>query len=258
MKNNKGISLWCILFIIFMLASGILLYSLLAEITRRVQVEDELASVQEEKINVEDRLNQTQLELITLKDEANLLEQQLAKEKETVLTTLAKLESKDIQITELERTLDNEKKQKESLTNNLAQLRDEHASLEKELQDAHLRLQTLESQIGKNNEEKANVKLEKIVIKPAAPTAEVKEAPVKPAKQLNGKVLVVNREFNFVVIDIGKKDGANIGNQLAVYQDSQEIATIQIEKLYDTMATAVILPGSQTEKLKENNTVKSF
>lgn len=258
MKNNKGISQWCILFIIFLIASGILLYSLLSEINRRAQVEDELTSVQEEKRNVENRLNQAQLELIALKDEASLLEQQLNKEKETVLATMAKLESKDIQISELESTLDNEKKQKENLTNNLAQLRDEYSSLEKELREARLRVENLESQISENNAEKANISLEKIVVKPAAPGPEVKAEPAKHARQLTGKVLVVNREFNFVVIDIGKKDGAAAGALLAVYQNAEEIAKIQIEKIYDSMATAVILPGSQTEKLKENNTVKSF
>ena len=71
-------------------------------------------------------------------------------------------------------------------------------------------------------------------------------------------MLVVNNEVHFVVIDLGRKDGVNVGNKLVIYQGSEEIGRVQVEKVYDAMSTASILPGSQEHKISEDSVVKSF
>ena len=81
---------------------------------------------------------------------------------------------------------------------------------------------------------------------------------VKPKQKLSGKVLVVNTEFHFVFIDLGRKDNVSLGDEFLVYRGSQKVATIQVEKVYGSMATAAILAGSQEQEIFEDCVVKSF
>jgi len=152
---------------------------------------------------------------------------------------------KETKIKGLETDLANEKKQRTSLANDLAQLRETYDRLEERLQEAKLKADSLKDQItyygGKS---KRGVELKKIVI--------------KPKRDLVGKVLVVNREFQFVVVDLGKKDGIRVGDEFRIYQDSEGIAKVQVEKVYETMATATILVGSDLDAIAEDNILKPF
>ena len=99
--------------------------------------------------------------------------------------------------------------------------------------------EALEVEIAQGKEK--NIPLDKIVVKPGLVT--------------DGRVLVVNKEYNFVVINLGAKDGMEIGTTLLVYRADKEEEKIKIEKLYETMSAATILPETKGD-LKETDTVK--
>ncbi len=238
-----GNVLWITILIIGLLCMVSLLFFMLQERAKRIGTEQRLSESEKAKRAVEIKLDHAQLELIQLKDEARILAGQLVQEKEGYLIALEKIDKKDNQIEELESNLTNEKKQRTSLANTLAQLRENYDSLEERLKEAKLEAEEYQKQLGKFGR-KTGVKLKKIV--------------VKPSRELEGKVLVVNNEFHFVVIDLGKKDGVNVGNKLVIYQGSEEIGRVQVEKVYDAMSTASILPGSQEHKISEDSVVKSF
>lgn len=64
---------------------------------------------------------------------------------------------------------------------------------------------------------------------------ELGELVIKPSA-LNGKVLKLNRKYNFVIIDLGKNDGVQAGMSLVAYRQDSPIGEIKIEKVYDELS----------------------
>ena len=88
--------------------------------------------------------------------------------------------------------------------------------------------------------EKKRITLDKIVVRP---------------KKFCGEVLIVNDEFNFLMIDLGKKDGLSAGTILGVWRDGELLGKIRVEEVYSNISEASILEG---KGISEGNKVKSF
>ena len=87
-----------------------------------------------------------------------------------------------------------------------------------------------------------NVELEKIV--------------VKSTQELTGKVLSLDKEHGFIVVDLGNDNNLKLGDILSVYRDGQFIGKAQVEKIEEKSSAAVILSDWQNTEFKENDTVK--
>ena len=87
-----------------------------------------------------------------------------------------------------------------------------------------------------------NIELEKIV--------------VKSTQELTGKVLSLDREHGFIVVDLGNDNNLKLGDVLSVYRDNQFIGKVQVEKIEEKSSAAVILSDWQNTEFKENDTVK--
>ncbi len=74
------------------------------------------------------------------------------------------------------------------------------------------------------------------------------------AKALNGKIMVVNKEFNFVVINLGSKDGVSLGDEFIVSRAGKAIGEIKIEKVHDAMSAAGFAPELNSV-FKENDLI---
>ena len=84
---------------------------------------------------------------------------------------------------------------------------------------------------------------------------EEEEEPVEEFTAMNGEVLIVNKKFDFVIINIGKYDGLSPGDNLEVYRNSEFLAKAQVEKLYDRMSAATILPQYTKVAIKPGDQV---
>jgi peptidoglycan hydrolase CwlO-like protein len=129
----------------------------------------------------------------------------------------------------------------------------------------------LESKVGnleqKTQEEGSDVELGTIVVAPdaqapaltlASPVtkksaAETKRRPSTSTSE--GKVLVINREYNFAVINLGSKDGVAIGDVFYVYHNSKYIGDITLEKIHDSMAAAGFASSAMKNKIAEGDRV---
>jgi hypothetical protein len=58
----------------------------------------------------------------------------------------------------------------------------------------------------------------------------------------NGKVLVVNSQWDFVVLDLGRNEGAVERGELLVNRDGKLVAKVRISKVEDAQSVANILP----------------
>ncbi len=92
---------------------------------------------------------------------------------------------------------------------------------------------------------------------PSAP--EKKAAPPPPAASAsvtkNAQVLTVNRKFNFVVVNIGIKEGVKMGDNLTVERAGSSVGLVTVEKLYDNFSAATIMKESKDAPIKDGDAV---
>ena len=200
----------------------------------------------------------------------------------------AKLKDTNDQIDILNNQLQQEKVAKEEAQNKMEQMRSDldqqktaRVDLENRLIKAQDELKTIQAKVGamestkaalelkvKDLEAKSNVELGKIVVSPEVTTVKalddkskaagkpvvVKKEEVKAAA-LEGKVLVLNKEYNFLVMNLGNKDGVAIGDTFAVYRGDKYIGDVKVEKVQDAMAAAGFASDDVKNKVKEGDKV---
>ncbi|MBI3332751.1 MAG: hypothetical protein HYZ93_01520 [Candidatus Omnitrophica bacterium] len=222
------------------------------------QERDELAKA---KTALESQLTDASDQVQKLGDQAKLLSEQIASEKrsrEAMTGELAGVKSR----------LEAERKDKLSLTDDLAKAKQSYQALGNELTTLRQAKEALERRVKEMLATQAT-EAERIVVTPPAgapsgtavkPLAEATPAPVPtPSSGIRtreGKVLVVNREFNFVVINLGSKDGLKAGSQLSIWRGDKAVAKAQVERIYDNMAAATLLAEEQKGKVQEGNLVR--
>jgi len=64
------------------------------------------------------------------------------------------------------------------------------------------------------------------------------------------KVMTVNRPYQFVVINQGLKDQIKIGDHFGVKRSGRSIATLEVERLYPSFSSAVIVSESEDSKIR--------
>jgi len=74
------------------------------------------------------------------------------------------------------------------------------------------------------------------------------------SKGLEGKVMIVNKEFNFVVINLGSKDKVNVGDEFLVSRAGKPIGDLKVEKVHEFMSAAGFT-AELKDLIKENDLV---
>ncbi|HOG24071.1 MAG TPA: hypothetical protein PK590_05430 [Candidatus Omnitrophota bacterium] len=92
-------------------------------------------------------------------------------------------------------------------------------------------------------------------VSPGISTVSTPTPPVPLDMTRGSKVLTVNRKFNFVVVNLGLKDGLKMGDSLKVIKSGRVSATLQVEKLYDKFAAATIVTEDQQIPVMEGDEV---
>lgn len=87
---------------------------------------------------------------------------------------------------------------------------------------------------------------------------ELKKIVIKTTPDLTGKVLIFNKEYDFVVIDLGSKSNLRLGDILSVYRDSEFIGRVQVEKIKEKTSAAVILMPWKNVEFKKSDVVKEI
>ncbi len=145
-----------------------------------------------------------------------------------------------------------------SAESDLRNARDELVSLKAAKDDLQKKLKDLETK-------GSSVQLDKIVVpsaaenNTAAPAAAPGEQPkqaAETAKQsavLEGKVLVVNKDYDFIVVNLGRKDNVNVGDILSIARKNKKLGEFKIEEVRDTMSVATPLTKGLTAQIREDD-----
>lgn len=268
--NNKGkagaLILIVLLIISFSLAGGIF-YLLQNEKSKNAALQTELdnlnAKLENNKklfeeaktkiagLNLE--LNETQTRLVSVSKE--LQEEKAAKK--DAQERADKLEADLDQLKSERADLEAKVTQAQDVTN---KLRDRIKEIASEKAKIELKLRELESKT-------QGVELGKIVVNPEGasiatdgtspsmqPQASGASA-LKPAQAKEGKVLVVNKDYNFVVINLGSRDAVDIGEVFSVFHNSKNVGDVKIEKVHDSMSAAGFSSSDMKDKVAEGDKV---
>ena len=185
-----------------------------------------------------------------------------------------KLRESDNRIAELTGELEKERAARESASSDLEQINSDleeqkelrselESKLEKvtnELRLAQDRLASLDSQktdleAEALDKDASEVELGKIVVKDEAAVEAENQIVATSAAQLEGKILVLNKEYNFAVINIGSKDGVALGQLFSIYRGENYLGDVKVEKLHDSMAAAGFLVEDVKNKVREGDRV---
>lgn len=79
---------------------------------------------------------------------------------------------------------------------------------------------------------------------------------VKKVTRPDGKVLTVNKEHGFIVVDLGRQDDVKLGDTLSVYRGDKFIGTVRVEKIKQETCAASILPTWRNIEFREDDEVK--
>jgi len=272
-NRNKGKTtiLLVVLIIISLGLAGGVFYLFQQEQGKNRLLQDELDeikarySIAESKVKeLENSITQRDAQLKDSENKIGTLTENIKQEQEAKQAALGQLE-------QLKSDLTTQKSLRVKLEGELNLAQDALKKVQLQLKELEGRKDLLESKIGaleqKAQKEESDVELGTIVVAPEvqAPVATL-ASPLtkKPAvggaqkpslSAAEGKVLVVNREYNFAVINLGSKDGVAIGDVFYVYHSNKYIGDITLEKIHDSMAAAGFASSDIKNKIAEGDRV---
>lgn len=208
------------------------------------------------------KYRKTELELKEAKNKVSELESELKDahiqldnlNQQLKQVTIAKEEAL-AKVEQLSKELDEQKTQKADLEKRLDLAQKDLQDVLEKLKELSAKKSELESTI-KNLEAKVeNVELGKIIVNPGSTPSSSQEKDETSLSNLEGKVLVVNKDYDFVVTNLGSKDGIEVGNILAVYRKGKYLGDLKVERLHETMSAAGFATEGIKDKINEGDTV---
>ncbi len=266
--NNKAkvITLVLIVLIItaFALAAGSY-YLLQNEKAKNTSLQSELESTitkykksETELKDTKDKISSLSLQVKEAQGKLETLSKDLEQEKSAKQEALSKTDEMAAQLEQL-------KSSKSDLENKLTQAQADAKKIHDQLNDLRTQKTDLESKIKQLEVKTQGVELGKIVVNPEGATIESKQGATQAAPQpesekpvvtgKEGKVLVINKDYNFAVINLGSKDGIDIGDVFMVYHNNKNIGDIKVEKVHESMAAAGFASPDMKEKVAEGDKV---
>jgi len=243
----------------------------LKERNLRLAKEREIVLIKAENDDLQQRLNemrdakqQVEDTLVHAKDQLDQVTQQLTQER-TEKETLA-------------RSVDDRQKEIDRISKDLEQIRTERTTLSTQVTELKTQQQAMQQELAKVQEAKADleakttavdqpsVKLDPVVVSGAtgygdASASAFADLPVTQPKGIStvqGQIVVVNHDYDFIVMNLGRNQGLQIGQEFQVLRGSEVLGRVKVEKLYDELAAASILPESKKDAIKEGDLLRAI
>ena len=227
---------------------------LLLTLAERDELKGQLDQAQQAKARTEEELGRVRKELAGTQDklsEATAAQEALSRA----------VEDRQKEIDRLSKDLTQSRSERETLASQLKDLTSERDEVQQRLADLEKAKGELESKVTELSQQ-PTVELDKVVVGSTqggggTPSA-VSPASVGAAAVTDGQVVVVNREYDFIVMNLGKKQGLSIGQEFQVVRGTEVLGKVKVEKIYDELSAAAILPESRKDSIREGDTVKAL
>ncbi|NQU18912.1 hypothetical protein HQ550_02030 [bacterium] len=252
MKNRAEALIFFVIFLlIFSLGiAGFYFISYKYERKTRRESEEQLAFIKDEKERIERRIEK-------LGEEKETLEEKIKQNDELIPKLKEKLE-REIQTKELlmsehesleDEILQFKKENKETKSALLIKIQ-ELTQLQNRLNAAvlernELRAKISELTLSRNNSED----LDKIIVTPSDSNNEIKIL----KSPLSTEVLVVNREYGFLILNVGRPDDVERGDVFEILHRGVSIGKVRVEKIHDTISAADFLEGFKKKVVSDGD-----
>ncbi len=261
-KGSILLSVLIVLFIISLAATAGVFYLYQKEYAQNVKLQAQVVELENRQRQMVGQLDDSkklaaelQLKLQEAKSSMDILTGELAAEK------LAHAE-KSNKLEQFKTDLAEQKSLREDLENRLSQVQKDSKQIKEQIKIMQQQKVALEEKIKGLEAGADGVELGKVVVNPETSSSakDVAQAQSKTAdKKTNasvtkaskvtkkeslsavgqeGKVMIVNKEFNFVVINLGSKDKINVGDEFLVSRAGKAIGDIKVEKVHEAMSAA--------------------
>lgn len=211
--------------------------------------------------DIQARFNISEIELQKSKRKISELESKVQQANSQITTLTADLEQEKAdkeetvaKVEQLRIDLEQQKDLRSDLEDKLMQVQKDAGKLQVRLKDLESKKIEMETRIKElEAQSKGEVELGKIVVTPED-TGET-TIPNPLPSGLEGKILVINKDYDFAVINLGSKDGVGIGNLFSVYHNNKYIGEVKVEKVHDSMAAVGFLAKDVENKITEGDKV---
>lgn len=227
----------------------------------RLAKEKELVLVKEDNEDLQQQLQQirqakeqVEADLDRIKDELKQTADQLAQEVAAKAELAKSIDERQREVDRIGRDLEQVRSERSVLSEQLAGLKREQDGLRAQLGELQQAKHDLEAKVLELSE-RPTVELDKVVVAPSTDTPPSGET---TASTTQGQVVVVNREFDFVVVSLGKKQGLVVGQEFQIVRGQQVLGRVKVEKVYDELSAAAILPDSNKDAIREGDQVKAI
>ena len=244
-KDGKTLTIFLSVISILLLSlTGISLFFYSNESRVRMEKEAELAKSQADNAKFKGELTEAKKKVFRLEEGAKEADEKINSLLDELDLQEGLREEMKIENSALRDALSTESRQKASLEEELLSTQEKVKSLEGEL-EAETKLRTELREKTATPEEwavkKKEVELGKIVVTP-------EEIP-------EGKILSTNRENNFVIFDLGKKDGIFEGLIMSVFRKTKYLGDVKVARVQSDMSVADAIPPLAVKRIRKNDKV---
>lgn len=233
-----------ILSVVLIIAAGVLSFQTKTQIVKILadlsQTRQTLATTQDILGKTTKSLEETRKNLLektqladSLTEERNRLTADLSKANADLEDNKSKLAAANAKIAELNEQIPQNGNALEQAKTRIAELETKVKEDETKIGELDTVVQTLTA---KNNEQENKIGVMQ--------KAEDQRQRRIMAKELTGRVVAVNRAYNFLVLDVGDKKGVVMNGEMVVKRGDSEIARVKITSVEPATSIADIVPGT--------------
>lgn len=228
--------------------------------TDTAKMEEALKEATKQKSLLEEKLKEAEERLNDVSDELELekgLREEAKQENVTLKGQLDKLKSEKDSLTSEKNTV------QESLIKKLADL---EAKLQAEMEakklieqklssyDPSYASQSIKTAIPAPESAPQKVVSDKI-INATGTSVNLDKIVVEPEANSKGRILSVDLETEFVILNLGSKDGMEIGHVLSVYRGKDYLGDIKVTRVQPDMSAADLIPPFSSRIVRKNDQV---
>ena len=194
-------------------------------------------------------------DLSTVRLELGLAQDELVRAAESQEVLTKSIEDREQEIARLSTDVVHATQESETTRDQMAALRSEYEGMTQQLDDLEQAKADLET------------KVLELSGRPTVELAKIRVAgdyagggmvmPVSVATQ-DGQVVVINREYDFIVMNLGKNHGLTVGQEFKIVRDNEVLGRVRVEKVYDELSAAALLPNSKKNSIREGDLVTSL
>ena len=278
-RGKAGKMLVPLLGVLAVLAMGVAAVAIVLQIQEREKrqaKERELQLAINEVEDLKSRLNEAQQSKSRTEEQLASVRNELSQTKEEFEKTLKAqealtkaIEDREGEIARLTKDLDQSRNESQQTSSQLSALQSERDAVKQKLADLEKAKQDLEAKVMELSE-RPTVELDKVVVGSdqsalgAGTVAAVDAAGlVMPASagspaSSDGQVVVINREYDFIVMNLGKNHGLSVGQEFQIVRGDEVLGRAKVEKVYDELSAAALLPESKKNNIREGDTVRAL